>query len=77
MHPLALETQPDLHQLGLMAQVKHVENLIIDAALSGSQERAYRAFLQHPLVGSEQIAGKLVEGYRAALPSIARVLDKP
>lgn len=76
VHPLALETQPDLHQLGLMAQVKHVDNLIIEAAISGSQERAYQAFLQHPLVGSAHVAARLVDGYRAALPSVARVLDK-
>src|SRR5207248_8765591 len=39
VHPLSTE-QPDLHQIGLMAQVKAVERHTISAALTGSVDEA-------------------------------------
>jgi 6-phospho-beta-glucosidase len=70
VHPLALESQPSLHQLGLMASVKAVERQVIEAAVTGSTELAYSAFGQHPLVGSTRIADALVNGYWSALPEL-------
>ncbi|MBU4337691.1 MAG: 6-phospho-beta-glucosidase, partial [Actinobacteria bacterium] len=77
VHPLALETQPTLHQLGLLAGVKSVERLVIEAALTGSPQAAFQAFGQHPLVGSIRVAAGLVDGYRDAIPEVAAVLDRP
>ena len=74
VHPIALESQPSLHQLGLMASVKAVERQVIEAAVTGSPDLAYRAFGQHPLVGSTRIAEALVDGYRDALPEVGDVL---
>lgn len=74
VHPLALESQPSLHQLGLMASVKAVERQVIKAAVTGSADLAYRAFGQHPLVGSTRIAAALVDGYRDALPEVGDAL---
>ncbi len=72
-HPLA--TAPaDLHQLGLMAQVKAVERLIIEAATTGSVSAAERAFALHPLVDSVTVARDLVRGYTEAIPEVAAVL---
>ncbi|MBU4215231.1 MAG: 6-phospho-beta-glucosidase, partial [Actinobacteria bacterium] len=77
VHPLALETQPTLHQLGLMASVKSVERLVIEAALTGSSQAAFQAFGEHPLVGSIRVAAGLVDGYRAAIPEVDAVLGRP
>lgn len=52
--------------LGLMTQVKAVERLTIEAALTGSATLAWRAFAQHPLVDSVAVARRLVDGYRDA-----------
>ncbi len=71
MHPLALSEQPDLHQLGLMQQVKAVERHAIAAALTGSRREAMLAFALHPLVGSVRTARALVQGYAAADPALA------
>lgn len=76
VHPLALATQPSLHQLGLMASVKAVERLVIEAATTGSPEKAFLAFGQHPLVGSVRIAAALVDGYRAAIDEVDQVLRR-
>lgn len=74
-HPLST-TQPDLHQLGLMAQVKDVERRIIAAALSGSRAEAVQAFALHPLVDSVRVAEQLVAGYIEAIPEVAAVLTR-
>jgi 6-phospho-beta-glucosidase len=73
VHPLALG-RPDLHQLGLMAQVKNVERATIAAALSGSRSAAVTAFALHPLVDSVTVARSLVDGYLARIPQVAAVL---
>jgi 6-phospho-beta-glucosidase len=61
---VALSTgTPDPHQLGLMSQVKAVEQLIIDAARSRDAGLATTAFALHPLVDSVTVARELVRGY--------------
>jgi 6-phospho-beta-glucosidase len=76
VHPLTLETQPDLHQLGLMQQIKAVERHAISAATTGSMSEALKAFALHPLVDSVTIARELLAGYITANPDLARVLAK-
>jgi len=56
VHPLTLDSQPDLHQLGLMQQVKAVERHVIAAATTGSASEALKAFALHPLVDSVNVA---------------------
>ena len=73
VHPLAT-APPDLHQLGLMQQVKAVEELIISAAVTGSGRDALTGFALHPLVGSVSIAESLLAGYRSAFPAIDALL---
>ena len=67
--PLAT-VPPDLHQLGLMQQIKNVDRLIIEAARDGSPELALRAFALHPLVGSVSTARSLLAGYRPQIPTL-------
>ncbi|WP_020573889.1 6-phospho-beta-glucosidase [Actinopolymorpha alba] len=74
-HPLAT-TAPDLHQLGLMQQIKAVERLTIEAATTGSSDAALKAFALHPLVDSVSVARDLLRGYVDAEPEIARVLGQ-
>lgn len=75
VHPLTTD-QPDLHQIGLMAQVKDVERHTIAAALTGSKAEALQAFALHPLVDSVSVARDLVSGYIARIPEVAAVLTK-
>ena len=56
------------HQLGLVQQVKAVERLVIEAATTGSEQRAVEAFALHPLVDSVTVARELLRGYRARIP---------
>lgn len=71
--PLATDPLPG-SMLGLLQQVKAVEQDTIEAAFTGSVPLAVRAFAQHPLVGSVSVARELVAAYRAALPGVAAVL---
>jgi len=64
---------PTLYQLGLMAQVKSVERLTIEAAVTGSAELAEQAFAQHPLVDSVTVARGLLRAYRERIPEVADV----
>jgi 6-phospho-beta-glucosidase len=73
-HPLATPA-PELHQLGLMQQVKAVERLTIRAATTGSRDDARLAFALHPLVPSLNVAERLVEGYVATIPEVRAVLE--
>jgi 6-phospho-beta-glucosidase len=75
VHPLPASA-PDLSQLGLMQQVKAVERLTIEAALTGSPDTALRAFALHPLVDSVSTARELLRGYLAAIPELATVLAR-
>ncbi|MFC4948349.1 6-phospho-beta-glucosidase [Pseudonocardia sp. GCM10023141] len=70
-----LATAPlDGAKLGLLQQVKAVEQDTIEAAVTGSAAVALRAFAQHPLVDSLDVARQLLDGYRATLPGVAAVL---
>ena len=64
-HPIPA-AEPDLHQLGLMQQVKAVDRLAIEAATTGSPDAALKAFALHPLVDSLPVARELLTGYQAA-----------
>ena len=75
VHPLTT-APPDLHQLGLMAQVKDVERHVISAALNRSRAEAVHAFALHPLVDSVLVAEQLVTGYVEAIPEVAAVLTR-
>lgn len=73
--PHALTTQPLTGApLGLVQQVKAVEQLTIDAARTGSSSAALRAFAQHPLVDSVTTARLLLDGYRSRIPGLAELL---
>jgi len=75
VHPLTTN-QPNLHQIGLMAQVKDVERHTIAAALTGSKDEALKAFALHPLVDSVSVARDLVSGYIDRIPEVAAVLTR-
>jgi 6-phospho-beta-glucosidase len=75
VHPLPASA-PDLHQLGLMQQMKAVERLTIEAATTGSREAALEAFALHPLVDSVSVARDLLNGYVAAIAEVAAVLGR-
>ncbi|GII83486.1 6-phospho-beta-glucosidase [Sphaerisporangium siamense] len=60
--------------LGLIQQVKAVEQLAIEAAVTGSARVALRAFAAHPLVDSVPVARALLDGYRTRIPELASVL---
>lgn len=60
--------------LGLMQQVKAVEQDTIGAAVTGSATLALRAFAQHPLVDSVGVARQLLAAYRARHPTLAALL---
>lgn len=61
--------------VGLMAQVKSAEQLVIRAASRGSRELAWRAFAAHPLVDSVSVAKQLVDGYRSRIPTLGALLN--
>lgn len=72
-HPLA--TAPlAAEQLGLLLQVKAVEQLTIQAARTRSFALALKAFALHPLVDSVTSARTLLSGYRDRLPDLDRLL---
>jgi 6-phospho-beta-glucosidase len=67
---------PTLYQLGLMAQVKHVERLTIEAAVTGSPDLATQAFARHPLVDSVTVARELLSAYRDRIPEVDAVFAR-
>jgi 6-phospho-beta-glucosidase len=69
-------TPPSLYQLGLMAQVKHVERLTIEAAVTGSPDVAEQAFARHPLVDSVSVARQLLRAYRERIPEVDAVFRR-
>ena len=75
-HPLATRRLAG-HQLGLVQQVKAVEQLTIQAAAAGSARMAVKALALHPLVDSVTTAQVLLEGYRARVPSLDKVFRRP
>jgi len=72
-HPVA--TGPvAADQLGMMLKVKAVERETIAAAVEGSRARALRAFALHPMVGSVEVARRLLASYLGAVPDLASTL---
>jgi 6-phospho-beta-glucosidase len=68
-HPLPVSA-PSGDQIGLMQQMKVVEQLTIDAAVQGRPELALKALALHPLVDSVTVAHQLLAGYRQSTPSL-------
>lgn len=61
-HPLAQGAMPDSMR-GLIESVKTYERLTVEAAVEGSYEKALRALIVHPLVGSYPLAKAVLDGY--------------
>ena len=59
-----------------MAQVKHVERLTIEAAVSGSPDLAEQALARHPLVDSVTVARGLLRAYRYRIPEVDAVFGR-
>ena len=79
--PLAQE-RPAPAQLALLRQVKDVERLVVAAtsrdagsAGPGRREAAVAAFAGHPLVGSADLAARLLAGYEDAFPELQRLWE--
>ncbi|NJP94677.1 6-phospho-beta-glucosidase [Nonomuraea sp. FMUSA5-5] len=72
VRPLAAGAPPGRF-LGLMQQVKAVEQTAVEAALTGSSRLAVAAFALHPLVDSVSTGQRLLDGYRARIPELAAV----
>lgn len=68
--PLAVGEVP-AHARALVEQMKDVERITIDAALTGSSRLAIKALALHPLVPSVAVAREIFDGYRARLPQLA------
>jgi 6-phospho-beta-glucosidase len=58
------------HARALVEQMKDVERITIDAALTGSRKLAIKALALHPLVPSVTVAREIFDGYRARLPML-------
>lgn len=67
--PLAV-TAPRGAELGLMQQVKAVEQLTIAAALGRDPALAVKAFALHPLVDSVTVARQLLDAYQRSEPTL-------
>ncbi|MBW6439646.1 hypothetical protein KZ829_38555 [Actinoplanes hulinensis] len=59
------------HGTGLIQAVKTAERWVLQAVDSGSRAAAVRAMAAHPLVGSEHLAARLIDAYRAEFPELA------
>lgn len=64
---------PPAAELALMQQVKAVDELTIEAALTGSRSTALRAFAAHPLVDSVNVARDLLDGYSRRHPELGEM----
>jgi 6-phospho-beta-glucosidase len=58
-------------QRELVGKIKAVERLTIEAAVRGRRDLALRALAAHPVVDSEEAAGRILAGYLAAFPDLA------
>ncbi|GIU54857.1 6-phospho-beta-glucosidase [Arthrobacter sp. NicSoilC12] len=67
------QDRPAPAQLELLRRVKDVERLVVEAATTGRREAALAAFARHPLVDSDDLAGRLLAGYEAAFPELGRL----
>jgi 6-phospho-beta-glucosidase len=63
-------TAPAGAELGLLQQVKAVEQLTIAAAIEGDPQLAFKALALHPLVDSVTVASELLDIYRHNEPSL-------
>ena len=64
----------DLHQLGLVASVRAAEQAAVQAVLTGSYQAALRSFAVHPLVGSSQVASRILDDLLGADDRLGRLL---
>ena len=64
----------DLHQLGLIASVRAAEQAAVQAVLTRSYRAALHAFAIHPLIGSSQIAVRILDDLLRADDRLARLL---
>ena len=71
--PVAVSPLPG-HALGLVQQVKAVDELVIRAATERSRSLAVEAFALHPLVDSVTVARDLLTAYERRLPDHYRGL---
>ncbi|ASN39694.1 6-phospho-beta-glucosidase [Paeniglutamicibacter terrestris] len=63
--------------LGLLQQLKAVEQLVIAAAKDKSETLAWRALAAHPLVDSISVAKQLLQTYKEQIPGVAEVFLTP
>lgn len=75
VHPLPV-APVELGRLGMMAALRSSERLIMEAAVTGSHDAAWRGFATHPLVSSPELGRLLLEGYEAGHPQIAELLAR-
>ena len=75
VHPLPV-APVELGRLGMMAALRSSERLIMEAAVTGSRDAAWRGFATHPLVSSPELGRLLLEGYEAGHPQIAELLAR-
>ncbi len=61
--------------LGLMQQVKAVEQLTIAASVARDEKLAWRAIAAHPLVDSIAVARSLLDTYRSEIRGVAAAFD--
>ena len=67
--PLPVAPLP-AHGTGLVRAVKDTDRLVLRAVAAGSRGAAVRAMAAHPLIGSDALARRLVDAYRAELPGL-------
>jgi alpha-galactosidase/6-phospho-beta-glucosidase family protein len=61
-HPMPQDSLPEVAQ-GLIGPVKAYERLTVEAAVEGSYDKALKALLVHPLVGSYPTAKDILDDY--------------
>jgi 6-phospho-beta-glucosidase len=61
---------PEMHQLGLMSQLKAVETAVVEAVTTGNRSAAERAFMLHPLIDSARVGADLLTDYEKAFPAL-------
>ncbi|MTD13789.1 6-phospho-beta-glucosidase [Nakamurella sp. YIM 132087] len=64
----------ELYQLGMMTSVRAAERKIIDAVVHRSRDAALAGFALHPLVGSWDLAARLVDSVIADEPTVRELL---
>jgi 6-phospho-beta-glucosidase len=60
------------HAAELVTAIRSTDRAVLAAAGSGSAELATEAFARHPMVGSRELAQRLLAGYAAAHPQLAQ-----